>query len=93
MSVRAHELIEIKTGPEVFNLWHDDALRDYLEAGGFLDTLDMDGSGIISVPLEQFIEFLNRYKGEEDYSHLRAWIQKQQQAGKTEQDWIDFYCF
>ncbi len=95
MSVRAYRLIEIKLEDKPsFNLWHDQKLRDFLEAeADIFSHLDSDGTGMTEVP----VKTLKKAVGKVAELNLDAktidQLKKDITAAKFNKDeYVTYYC-
>ena len=88
MSVRAYSY-EMKLKDEVFNLWHDEEFFDFLSQQGYTDTLNMDGVGILSIPIQVVDDFRKVAKTKEGKKVIRNLGKAFKQSGKW---WLDLYC-
>jgi len=102
MSVRAYILEEIKTGDEIFNLWHDRCFVDLIDTIGKFDALNTDGCGIMSFfkeDLDEIEEMIAKDNLEAIYSKEEIERAKEivrdirEEMRKRKTDYIDFYCF
>ena len=91
MSVRAYRVNKIDIGQYRFNLWNDKSICDYLSSSGYTETLDMDGCGLIDLPVEEVKQLVNN---KEINSSIRMGLKKDLQwARKNNKDFIMYYCY
>ena len=90
MSIRAYRVIEIKRSEaESFNLWHDEKFIDYLRTHEAMDSLNMDGVGMIDIPIKVLKGGLHLLEGDcrRQVEVDIAW------AEKEGNEWILYDCF
>jgi len=96
MSARAYRInnIEYDIKREVFNLWHDEKLIEYLSSGGYLETLNIDGCGIIEIPVCELNEIIKNAK-KLKLSKERIDVIKDdiKWAKKNKKEYIMYDCF
>lgn len=92
MSIRAYRInkVDYKT-PDTFNLWHDINLVEKLEEMGYLSKLNMNGEGIIEVPV-YFLEELIK-EGNIENEVIKALQDDINWAKENKQEFLQYYCF
>lgn len=83
--------MKIETAGETFNLSHDEGIHRWLMDGGYLDTLNIDGCGIIDIPkcdveaaLQEDVDCL---------SPETVAILKDILADSGDKDYVRYYCY
>ena len=94
MSVRAYIVKKIETDKELFNLWHDIALVDYLKDWGCLGELNMDMAGLAEIPIQALEEFVysehSKNMDKEKIDYLKEIVIDYKDRGE---DYIMVYCY
>lgn len=88
MSVRAYRVKEIVTEEsDSFNLWHNDILMDWLDKGGWLESLD-EGCGLLDIPIEVLQEALT-------LPHLESYTIEAltRDIKSSDNGWVRYYCY
>ena len=91
MSISARKVMEIRTSGESFNLSHDKDLIQFLEKHDCLSGLNMDGCGLIDIPVEIMKKAMDEVKIVESVrSALRKDIKDAENNGD---DYIQYYFY
>lgn len=103
MSVRAYVVEEIRhrgegpdgqIGPASFNLWHDEAITNWLgKHTSFYDLLNNDGNGISEVAVADWNKMLGELGDELDEGQRLAIENDVQWAAGKGLDYIQYDCF
>lgn len=100
MSIRAHRIKEICfCNGESWNAWHneDQAWMNTLMHDGYLDQLNIDGTGIVSIPVSYLEEALKDKKTRKEagiHKELRKSLEKDiREAEKEKSNNISYYFF
>ena len=89
MSIKAYRVKEIITkNSDSFNLYYDEALVDFLQGGGWLGQLNIDGCGLIDISVEALQEALVL----EGLSSATAEALKQD-IEFSDNGWVRYYCY
>lgn len=94
MSIRAYRVIEIKMADPSFDVWHDKALMNFLDAEAlFFDGLS-DSGGMADVPINVLKRAMRvrakLHLSEEIVAHLKQDIAAAESAGD---ELVTYYCF
>jgi hypothetical protein len=94
MSVRAYRVVEIKTGGESFNLWHDEKVVDWLEnKTSFFNSLNEDGCGLTYLEVDNLKTMLSEIGSEMDEYARKAIKEDISFAEQQGDSYVQYYCY